>query len=492
MIEFQNLSFCYEENVMPSICDINLKILEGEFILLTGRSGCGKTTLCRMVNGLIPHFYSGEILGNVLLHGRSISSIDINDLSGIVGTVFQDPRSQFFMTETTGELAFGCENMGYSQSEILDRVSNTVAQLKLENLLNRSIFSLSSGQKQQVAIGSVYSLGSRIYVLDEPSANLDFQAIKKLTYILKQLKKCGCTILISEHRFYYLRDLIDRVVYMEDGKIEHILSAREFLNIDKCQRYDLGLRSVYFENLLEIQSDKKMSEDFKHKSFNFKVENISYFYNRRKLILKDISFNSNSGEVIGILGLNGTGKTTLVSLLSGLLKEKSGSIYYNNSAVKSSKRRSLSYFVMQDADYQLFGSSVWEELLIGVNEASQETITKVLESLGLENFKERHPASLSGGQKQRVTIGAALMKKSPILIFDEPTSGLDYESMGKVSELILRLSKEGRIIFLISHDFEFIIKTCTRILFLENGRIVQDKKLSPRVLKELSTLIFQK
>ena len=171
--------------------NIDLEIKDGETVLLTGRSGCGKTTLLRSINGLIPHFYPGNTTGDVLYGDESLLEMKPSDIAGKVGTVFQDPRSQFFMTDTTRELAFGCENMGYQREEIIDRVEKAVTDLELEEFLNRSIFSLSSGEKQQIAIGSVYAMTPKVFVFDEPSANLDHEATRRLADTMKKLKESG-------------------------------------------------------------------------------------------------------------------------------------------------------------------------------------------------------------------------------------------------------------------------------------------------------------
>ena len=177
MISFQNFSFRYEESKDFTLRGIDMTVQTGEFILLTGRSGCGKTTLIRSLNGLIPHFYPGEIQGDLLMDGHSLLEMKPSELAGQVGTVFQDPRSQFFMTDTTRELAFGCENLGLSREETIDRITKAAKELELVNYLNRSIFALSSGEKQQIAIGSVYALGPKVYIFDEPSANLDYLSL---------------------------------------------------------------------------------------------------------------------------------------------------------------------------------------------------------------------------------------------------------------------------------------------------------------------------
>ena len=191
MIRFKDFSFSYEGMAEDTLKNIDLEIKDGGTVLLTGRSGCGKTTLLRSINGLIPHFYPGNTTGDVLYGDESLLEMKPSDIAGKVGTVFQDPRSQFFMTDTTRELAFGCENMGYQREEIIDRVEKAVTDLELEEFLNRSIFSLSSGEKQQIAIGSVYAMTPKVFVFDEPSANLDHEATRRLADTMKKLKESG-------------------------------------------------------------------------------------------------------------------------------------------------------------------------------------------------------------------------------------------------------------------------------------------------------------
>lgn len=487
MITFENFSFRYEESTDFTLQNINLAIQTGEFVLLTGRSGCGKTTLIRSLNGLIPHFYPGEIKGNLCLNGKSLLDMTPSQLAGQVGTVFQDPRSQFFMTDTTRELAFGCENMGYKREETIDRVTKSVEDLELFNYLNRSIFALSSGEKQQVAIGSVYALLPKVYIFDEPSANLDYEATKRLAHIMRHLKQQGYTIIVVEHRFYYLRELIDRALLIQEGQIKQTWKRDTFCRLSEKERIGYGLRTSWPEQEANNYQDKKCGCTA---SNVLTVNNLSFAYKKGAPVLQDISFEAHAGDVIGILGHNGAGKTTLLSILTGLLKEGSGEVKYNGKTVKMQQRRRLSYLVMQDTDYQLFASSVEEELSLGIKSDCAEKVEETLSALELTEYKERHPASLSGGQKQRVTIGAAIVKGSPIIYFDEPTSGLDYDSMLRVSRLIEQLSNAGIIVFVVSHDFEFIVRTCSEVLQLDDIGTIHNQHLTPEILQMLSKRYF--
>ena len=486
MITFENFSFRYEERDEFTLKDLNLTIQTGEFILLTGRSGCGKTTLIRSLNGLIPHFYPGEMKGNIFLDGQSLLELKPADLAGKVGTVFQDPRSQFFMTDTTRELAFGCENMGFSREKAIERIVKAVTDLKLEDYLNRSIFDLSSGEKQQIAVGSVYALLPKVYIFDEPSANLDYAATKRLAETMKRLKADGYTIIVVEHRFYYLRELFDRAYLIQDGRLIQSFTREQFCSLPDETRIQYGLRTVYPEQ----EAAKYQVKPAHQSSDGLSVRNLSFAYKKGPDVLRNINFEAHKGDVIGILGHNGAGKTTLLSIMTGLLKEKNGSICYNGKKLSPRQRRRLSYLVMQDTDYQLFASSVEEELSLGIETECAEKVTETLDALELSEYQEYHPASLSGGQKQRVTIGAAIVKDSPVIYFDEPTSGLDYDSMVRVSHLIEQLASAGVIIFVVSHDFEFITRTCSEVLQLDDQDSIRNQVLTPEILTSLSKQYF--
>ena len=474
MISFQNFSFRYEESKDFTLRGIDMTVQTGEFILLTGRSGCGKTTLIRSLNGLIPHFYPGEIQGDLLMDGHSLLEMKPSELAGQVGTVFQDPRSQFFMTDTTRELAFGCENLGLPREETIDRIAKAAKELELVDYLNRSIFALSSGEKQQIAIGSVYALGPKVYIFDEPSANLDYAATKRLAEIMGKLKHAGYTIFVVEHRFYYLRDLIDRAFLIQNGKIEHEFTREQFCSLPEETRISYGLRTAYPERDAEHYQEKPHTKDETHR---LEVHNLSFAYKKGPDIFHNVSFEAHAGDVIGILGHNGAGKTTLLSILTGLLKQQRGEVCFDGKKLTPRQRRALSYLVMQDTDYQLFASSVEEELSLGMKDDCKEKVDETLKALELSDYRERHPASLSGGQKQRVTIGAAIVKGSPVIYFDEPTSGLDYDSMVRVSKLIEQLSSSGVIVFVVSHDFEFIVRTCTEVVQLDDDGAIQNQRL---------------
>lgn len=466
IIEIRDVTFSYSGREKENgVKNINLKIPKGQVLILCGKSGCGKTTITRLINGLIPKFYEGNLQGEVWIDDINVSQEDFNKLAPIVGSVFQNPRSQFFNVDTTGEIAFGCENVGVPSDEICKRMGRIIKELSLEKLLNRNLFKLSGGEKQKIACASVAALEPDIFILDEPSSNLDVCSIEKLRGIIELWKSKGKTIVIAEHRLYYLMDVADRVIYMADGKIVEDYNIFNFRKIEEAKLKEKGLR-----NLNKIQSKVNSLKDSKS---TIVLKNFVYEYNHNKM-LDILELKLPKEAVIGILGNNGAGKTTFARYLCGLIKKTKGEMICDGRVYKAKDRLKSCYMVMQDVNHQLFTESVIDEILLSMEDDIYNRESKainILTSLNLENFKELHPMALSGGQKQRVAIASAIASNKNFLIFDEPTSGLDYECMVEVSKLIKALQSKGKPIFIVTHDFELIDKVCNFLIFLEKGKI---------------------
>lgn len=483
MIDIKDVSFSYGGKDVKALNQVSLHIGKGECVLLVGLSGCGKTTLTRLLNGLVPSFYEGKLSGEVLIEGKPVSEYKDGSLSQKVGSVFQNPRSQFFNVDTTGEIAFGCENIGISHEQILDRVSKASYDLEMGGLMNRDIFSLSGGEKQLVAIASVYAMNPDIYLMDEPSANLDMEVTERLKKIITLLKRQGKTIIIAEHRIAYLRDLVDRIVYTKNGSIIREYSRKAFLALSDNECKKMGLRAVFPERLGIKSPDRICPIEV------LLTENLAVSYSKREPLIASISTTAHAGEVIGIIGRNGQGKSTFAKCVCGLLKEAAGKIIVNGSPLSSKQRAGKIYLVMQEPGYQLFADSVEKELRVSFehkkSEADKERAEQLLEQLGLSEKKERHPLSLSGGEKQRLSVAAALMQAAHIFFLDEPTSGLDLENMNRVSALLSDLRSEGKTVFVITHDYEFLLNTCDRVLWLDHGTIRKDVRLTTEILPAL-------
>ena len=475
MLSIKNLSYSYKKDNLI-LKNISLNIGKGEVVVITGPSGCGKSTITRIINGLIPGFYGGEMKGEITLNGNSIQNLDTWERGKLIGNVFQDPRSQFFSNEVAGEIAFGCENYGYSHEEICKSVSQSVDDMKIQDIIHLNLHHLSYGMRQKVAIASAKAIMPEIYVMDEPSANLDTQSTYQLGETIKELKEKGKTIIISEHRLYYLRDIADRFVYMKNGEIEKIYSRSEMCDLGDSIVEKYGLRHTDITKVPFVPShgpDKSQPI--------LEAKNISKQFEKHN-VLKDVSFRCNSGEIIGIIGENSSGKSTIGRILSGILKETEGQVLLNNKTVSSKKRLSNIWYISQDLDCQLFGEDLMDELLTGekVSRELEQKAEDILKSLNLWDYVTQHPSTLSGGQKQRLVFAVALFKGAKVIILDEPTSGLDGKNMRSVSNVMKEIAKLGYTILLITHDVECALLCCNRILYIADGKIQQDFGLTSK------------
>lgn len=471
LISLKNVSFKYKEKMEPSIKNINLNIKKGQCIVLCGKSGCGKTTITRILNGLIIDFYPGDLMGSVEIDKKNILELPIYKISEKVGSVFQNPNTQFFNTDSDSEIAFGIENLSLPEEKLRHIVNKTFHDFKIENLKNRSLFELSGGEKQKIAFASIYAMNPSIYVLDEPSSNLDPDAINDLKEILSFLKNKGKTIIIAEHRLYYLKELADYIYYIENGKMKGTYSAQDFLKLTDKERKSKGLRALDLNAVKSI--DKKQIQQDNY----LIIKDMLLRYGKKQIIQKKFNVSVSKGECIGIIGHNGAGKTTFSRTLCGLNVDYSGKIFIDGRQVSNKERVKKCYLVMQDVTHELFAETVEEECYFGIKDFNKEEVSKILKDLNLFKYKNSHPNTLSGGQKQRLVVATSIISKIDILIFDEPTSGLDYDNMIKVSKLIVNLRNKGKIIFVVTHDYEFICNTCSRILHFDEGCLKEDYSL---------------
>ncbi|WP_294373638.1 ABC transporter ATP-binding protein [uncultured Clostridium sp.] len=465
MIELENVSFVYAGDNKGGVKNISLKINKGEVVVLCGESGCGKTTITRLINGLIPNFYEGELTGSVKVNGKVISNQPLYDTARFVGSVFQNPRSQFFNVDTTSEIAFGCENFGLTEEKINERIDKTVREFNMEKLMGRNIFHLSGGEKQKIACASVAAMEPEILVMDEPSSNLDVNSIMELRNIFKHWKEKGKTIIVSEHRLFYLQGLADHFLYICDGQIMNKYTGEEFEKLKEEEREKMGLRKYTLNNIKADKHKIYSNEKIQLNDFKFSLKNNS-------MILSIEDCEIPAGGITAIIGRNGAGKSTFARCFCGLEKNK-GTIIFKNKKMKAKDRLNICYMVMQEVNHQLFTESVSDEIQISMNDDKEKVKEDyILEQLDLLKYKGRHPMSLSGGQKQRVAIASAIASNRSILFFDEPTSGLDYRHMKKVASLLKKLQESGKIIYVITHDPELIMDCCTDVIHFEDGRIV--------------------
>lgn len=452
MLTLENLSLFYEQDKMILDC-INLTVADGECILLTGESGSGKSSIINSINGLAFEYENAKISGTIKVDNRELKGMELYEISLLISSVFQNPKTHFFNVDTTLELLFYLENIGLSKQEMENRMEDMLKLFPIRHLLGRSIFELSGGEKQILCVAACYISGCKIIVLDEPSSNLDDKYIDILKEMLQILKNKGITLIIAEHRIYYLTDLADRIILVRKGELFKELTKDELLNSEK----QLGLRSA-IKTVLKAQN-KPVGNDLNIKKLEYKFKEGS------GLKIEDISFGL--GNIYGITGKNGCGKSTFIRVMTGLDDKGKNEIIFNGKTLNKKERLKNSSLVMQDVNHQLFTDSVEEEIKLGVKDLSQDRLDKVLYGLELTELKDRHPMSLSGGQKQRVAIASVLCKNSRFIFFDEPTSGMDYKNMIRISKLIKEMSTEDNIIFIVSHDVEFLNETADSILCLE-------------------------
>lgn len=470
MLAFENFSLSYGESA-PVLQDITLTIKEGECLLLTGESGSGKSSLIHAVNGLAYQYYNGKSRGKVLFQGEDLSSLPIYKIALRIATVFQNPKTHFFNINTTRELLFTMENMGLNRAEMDRRMEALLSIFPIEKLLGRNIFALSGGEKQILALASAYLSGCPFLVLDEPSSNLDEGSICVLKTMLQNLKEKGMTILIAEHRLYYLMDLVDRVAFLEKGRLSKLFSREDFLALPEENIKAMGLRA---------RTKPSLSLP------NWKNEGALRY--QKEEHCASFSF----GKIYGIVGENGIGKSTFLRKLSGLENEKGSHFSLFGKELSKRQRLALSAMVMQDVNQQLFGDSVEEEMELGktgqkrcLKERCEGIIDgqenkpnqlkpyytpkeQLLSALGLSALKDRHPMSLSGGQKQRLAIAATLYQEARIFFFDEPTSGMDQKNMLRIARLLKSAIRKDRIFFIVSHDYAFLQEVADEVVEIDS------------------------
>ncbi|MCR4939419.1 MAG: ATP-binding cassette domain-containing protein [Treponemataceae bacterium] len=476
MIEFNNVSFEYTDGT-KILSDLNLKINRGEVILLCGESGCGKSTLIRMINGLIPNYYPGKLSGSVLVNGVDTQKAQLYELSEHVASVFQNPKTQFYNVDSTEEMVFSLENKGIPREEMKKKLADTVKRLRMDNLLGRNLFRMSGGEKQKVACACADTSDAPIIVLDEPSSNLDLHSIRELAEIIKQWKADGKTVIVAEHRLYYMLPYADRVLYLKQGKIEMECSAAEIIALGKDKLSAMGLRSTDIFGL-PLNEPSITSKD------KIELTNFRYIYPgslQPSLDVMDVKISRNA--IIGVVGDNGAGKSTFARALCGFEKHATGGLTFDGTTFARRKRLRKTFMVMQDVGHQLFTDEVQEELSSCIDEpesdeVKQEKVYSLLKKLNLDDKAARHPHSLSGGEKQRVAIGSAVISDREIIVFDEPTSGLDYRHMKTVAALIRELKAKGKTIFLITHDPELIAECCDELIYMQNGKVLEYGKLT--------------
>ncbi len=482
----ENLSFRYRSRSELAIKNISLKVKKGQILLIAGASGCGKTTLARCINGLIPRSYKGEVSGRILLQGQSTESWPLSKISQIVGTVLQDPERQILGTKVANEVAFGLENLGLPRPEIVRRVDAALNRLGITELRDRETFNLSGGEKQKVALAGVLAMQPTILLLDEPLASLDPASAEEALATVRQLADEGMSVLMVEHR---VEDVLkihpDRLIYIEDGEVRYDGSTDA---IDRTVNYhEVKLpAALIIKNARRDPAPAHVQPALKASNGHgplVKFEDVSFGYDERP-VLHGINLEIHQGDIIAVLGPNGAGKTTLVKHAIGLLKPKTGRVLVDGKdthAMSVAQIASNLGYVFQSPSHMLFAPTVREELAFGptnLKHAPDQIQKEVSEAIRIVNLSGREqdpPLALSFGQQKRVSIAAILSMQSRIMVMDEPTAGQDYKNYLSFMDSILQLPNFEAILF-ITHDIDMAVIYANRVLLVNQGTLVADGK----------------
>ncbi len=484
-----HLSFRYRDRQGVAIHDVSFEAKPGEILLIAGASGCGKTTLIRSINGLIPRSYKGEMNGRVLVFGEDTASWKLSQISQKIGTVLQDPERQILGTKVLNEVAFGLENLTVPREEILQRVDESLAFLKISHLRERETFTLSGGEKQKVALAGVLAMRPSILLLDEPLASLDPASAQDTLDTVRFLADQGMTVLKVEHRVEdVLRIHPERVMFMSEGEIRYLGSLSGLSKVVNYREVKLSA-----EDIVERAKADPAPEEIKilpgvvgkrADEALVRFEDVAFGYDSDVEVLHNINLEIKRGDVIAVLGPNGAGKTTFVKHAIGLLKPKAGRVLVNGRDTKEASVAQIAStlgYVFQSPSHMLFAPTVNEELAFGpknLKHSKEQMELEVKEALRIMNLSDKEqdpPLALSFGQQKRVSIAAILAMQSRILVMDEPTAGQDYQNYMNFMNSILELPSFEAILF-ITHDVDLAVIYANRVLVVNDGRLVADGK----------------
>ena len=471
MINVESVSFSYVSELtgdrVEALRGVDVSARPGTLTLVCGSSGCGKSTLMRSLTGLVPQMTPGELEGVVRIDGRDLAEVPLTEVGRLCSSVFQNPRTQFFCDTVAEELAFCGENYGRDREALIESSERAAELMGITHLMDCKLSTLSGGQLQKVALACALSSGAPVLLADEPTSNLDPDAIAEVRRALTVLKEQGMTTVVVEHRLHFLRGLADQVLLMEGGRITRRWTGEEFYSLDDAQRRSLGLRTLVDPGPAEawVHSSGTGAKAAAEGDGCLSCRDLSFSYGNAP-VFEGFSADFPAGQITCIAGVNGVGKTTLVRVLCGLAAPGSGTITMDGLATNRRQRRAACALVMQDTGRQLFSDTLEGELTIGASEASGEAGEKLLVDFDLAHLEARHPLSLSGGQKQRLVIAAARATGRRIVILDEPTSGIDARHLDSITATLRRIADEGAAVIVVTHDGEFASACADQLITL--------------------------
>jgi energy-coupling factor transport system ATP-binding protein len=494
LVEVEGLTFRYRRGTEPAIRDVSLSVSPGEVVLVAGPSGCGKSTLIRAMNGLIPHAYSGDLSGTIRVAGQDTLGLRLREIARTVGTVLQDPAKQIVGAVVEAELAFGPENLGISRQEIRERIRTVAAQAGIEPILGRETAALSGGERQLLAVAGILMMLPRLYVVDEPLANLDPATAARLLAILRSLADRGDAVVIVEHRVEEALDLRpDRVLYLDDGRERYSGRVDGFLRVA-----DPAAVKLPFEVILErMRSAGPGGEGTARPTPStapssggdavpprLEFRDVHAEIGGRE-ILHGIDARMEARERVAILGPNGSGKTTAFRAAMRLIHASAGEIRVDGRPAEERTTAELATvfgYVFQSPSQMLFARTVHEELVFGPRNLGHDPTTfdalidDVLRRTALDQLDrilERPPLSLSFGQQKRLALAIALALQPPTLILDEPSAGQDHRTAEAFMREVVAIPGLESLYF-VTHDVDLALTHADRILLFRDGRVVAD------------------
>jgi len=482
-LRVEGITFRYRARPEPALRDVSITLHQGELLLLAGTSGCGKTTLIRCINGLIPRSYKGDLSGRILVHGGETSEMPLSRLSQHVGTVLQDPERQILGAHVFTEVAFGLENLALPRDEIRRRVDQTLDYLGISHLRDRETFYLSGGEKQKVSLAGVLAMRPDVLLLDEPLASLDPASAQEALRLFRRLADEGMSILMVEHR---VEDVLearpDRVLFMAEGQISYAGSPAGLADVVGYRQVKLPVTAV-MQRASEVSPPAfvpavKANGRQPLVTFN----GVSFSYGHGPRVIHDIDLTIRQGDIAALLGANGAGKTTLIKHAIGLLKPKQGTVFVDGCDTRQLSVAEIAHtlgYVFQSPSHMLHAPTVREELAFGPenlgydDEMVEQGVGEAVRALNLTSLEEYAPLSLSFGQQKRVSIAAVLAMRSRILVMDEPTAGQDYWNYMAFMDAILQTPGFSAILF-ITHDLDLAISYANRVILMDEGAIAGD------------------
>ena len=494
---YENLSFRYQDQPTGVLNDLSLDIEQGQFTVIAGPSGEGKSTFCRTLNNIIPLFFKGDLTGLRYVAGESLEKQRIAMMARKIGMVFQDFEQQLFSTNALLELAFGLENFGVSKREMEQRMQELLDRFQIAHLANREPSSMSGGEKQKLAIASVLAYKPEILVLDEPTTDLDPESKDFVIRALPELKDLVETVVIIDHETDRFQ-LADRVHLFRQGRINssgspaEILTNSVLLKENSLAPLDLVLLQEQLGDQPGLMDASELLGKWHGSSLKphavpqrsagsplIQVENLSFQYeNRESPALQNVSFEIRKGEFFGIIGRNGSGKSTLLRQLNGLQYPTQGAIHIMGKEIREWNRKELSKaaaLVFQNPDHQIFSATVKEEVEFGpkqldfADEVRDKNVVRALRTMDLEAQRDRDPFQLSKGERQRVAVASMLSVNPEILMLDEPTTGLDYRQQTYLMELLRELNQNGATIVIVTHSLKLVGDYCNYAIVMERG-----------------------